>query len=77
MEGIVLADIKNADAVAEESKKIAVHANFRAVTVQVDVTDEAAVKEMAEIAIKEFGRIDYCVHSAGVSVPFSNLYFGG
>ncbi|KAA8650177.1 hypothetical protein EYZ11_008515 [Aspergillus tanneri] len=66
VEGIVLADLKPADVVVEESQKFASHANLRAVSVQTDVTDEASVNIMVQTAIKEFGRIDYCVHSAGM-----------
>ncbi|ATZ50012.1 hypothetical protein BCIN_05g04020 [Botrytis cinerea B05.10] len=32
----------------------------------VDVTDGKSVQEMVDTAVKEFGRIDYYVHSAGI-----------
>ena len=41
--------------------------NFRAIAVQVDVSDEDSVRAMVDTAVKEFGRVDYCVHCAGVS----------
>ena len=35
--------------------------------VEIDVTNEDSVQTVVENAMKEFGRLDYCVHSAGVS----------
>lgn len=69
VEGVIFADLNKAQAesAAEESKTYAQNPNFRAVVVEVDIVDEAAVQNMVEVAVKEFGRIDYCVHCAGVS----------
>lgn len=71
VEGVILADLNlsGAELVAQEStkKKWAANSHFRATAVQADVSDEAAVNNMVDIAVKEFGRIDYCVHAAGVS----------
>ena len=53
-------------AAAEESKKFTENASFKATAVKVDITDEASVDEMVQTALKEFGRIDYSVNSAGV-----------
>ncbi|KAI9043095.1 SDR family NAD(P)-dependent oxidoreductase [Aspergillus affinis] len=66
VEGLVLADLEPADAVVEESRTFATHANLRAISVQTDVADESSVDSLVELAVKEFGRIDYCVHSAGM-----------
>ncbi|KAL1984530.1 hypothetical protein VTN96DRAFT_9030 [Rasamsonia emersonii] len=68
VEGVIFADLNKAQAesAAEESKTYAQNPNFRAVVVEVDIVDEAAVQNMVEVAVKEFGRIDYCVHCAGV-----------
>ena len=65
---MVLADTneEGAQAAAEESSKLATHPSFRATAVQVDITDEASVDNMVEAALREFGRIDYNVNSAGV-----------
>ncbi|KAL2831387.1 oxidoreductase [Aspergillus cavernicola] len=41
--------------------------SFRAVSVQADVTDEASVAQIVETAVKEFGRVDYCLHAAGAT----------
>lgn len=35
--------------------------------VKVNVTDAKSVQEMVDVAVKEFGRIDYVVNAAGVS----------
>ncbi|KAH8697356.1 oxidoreductase [Talaromyces proteolyticus] len=68
VEGIVLADLdkSGADDAAVESKKLARNAKFRTIVVQADISDEAAVNGIVDAAIKEFGRIDYCVHCAGM-----------
>ncbi|WVR07070.1 hypothetical protein IAU60_004109 [Kwoniella sp. DSM 27419] len=36
-------------------------------TVQCDVTNELAVKDMVQAAVQRFGRIDYAVNSAGIT----------
>ncbi|KOC08000.1 oxidoreductase, short-chain dehydrogenase/reductase family [Aspergillus flavus AF70] len=70
VEGVILADLNlsGAELVAQEStkKKWAANSHFRATAVQADVSDEAAVNNMVDIAVKESGRIDYCVHAAGI-----------
>ena len=68
---MVFADINEEGALtaAEESKKFAENASFKAITVKVDVTDEASVDSMVQTALREFGRIDYSVNSAGVCQP--------
>lgn len=66
--GVVFADL-NEDAAtkaAEESKSLAINANYRAIAVCVNVSDESSVRAMVETTVKEFGRIDYSVNSAGV-----------
>ncbi|KAL2850782.1 hypothetical protein BJX68DRAFT_266365 [Aspergillus pseudodeflectus] len=45
------------------------NSNFRAILVQTDVTDKDSVARTVEIAVKGFGRIDYCIHAAGLSTP--------
>lgn len=68
---MAFADIneEGALAAAEESKKFAENANFKAIAVKVDTTDEASVDNMVQTALEEFGRIDYSVNSAGVCFP--------
>ncbi|KAL3489627.1 oxidoreductase [Aspergillus germanicus] len=51
--------------IIDECRKFSKHPKFRVVPVQTDVADEDSDTKMVEIAVKEFGRIDYCVHSAG------------
>ncbi|KAI2643558.1 short-chain dehydrogenase/reductase SDR [Xylaria nigripes] len=67
---VVLADI-NADAaakVARESEKEATNPEFKTLAVAVDVTNVASVNAMVQAAVEAFGRVDYCVNSAGVGV---------
>ena len=65
---MAFADIneEGALAAAEESKKFAENASFKAIAVKVDITNEVSVDNMVQTALKEFGRIDYSVNSAGV-----------
>lgn len=65
---MAFADIheEGALAAAEESKKFAENASFKAIAVKVDITNEASVDGMVQTALKEFCRIDYSVNSAGV-----------
>lgn len=68
--GIVFADRneQGARAAAEESKCYAQTPSYRAIAVAVDVTDPSSVQEMVDQTMKEFGRIDYNVNSAGVAM---------
>ncbi|KAI1144239.1 NAD(P)-binding protein [Hypoxylon sp. FL0543] len=68
-EGIVFADLneKGAQEAAEESKKYATNEKFRALAIQVDIVEEDSVQSMVDATIREFGRIDYNVNSAGIS----------
>lgn len=52
---------------AAESKKYATNAEYQSLVIKVDMADEAAVQNMVDHIVKEFGRIDYAVNSAGVS----------
>ena len=65
---MLVADINRPGAreTAEKSKEYAIHPDYRAISVTVDVTDPVSVQDMVDVAIKEFGRIDYSVNSAGV-----------
>lgn len=68
--GVVFADIneQGAQESAEKSKSFAKHPDYRAVAVQVDITNEASVQNMVDKAVKEFGRIDYSINCAGVRI---------
>ncbi|KAI1371684.1 NAD(P)-binding protein [Hypoxylon crocopeplum] len=68
--GVIFADI-NEPAVtqaSEESKKLASNPLYRTIAVRTDVTDADSVQALVDLAVKEFGRIDYCINSAGVAV---------
>ena len=54
---------------------MAKHPEYRAIAVMVDVTDPESVQSMVDTTIKEFGRIDYSVNSAGVCRPPPNPYY--
>lgn len=84
MQGIAFADLnkQGAQEAAEESKTYARHAEFKALAIKVDVADETSVQSMVDLVVKEFGRIDYAVNSAGVSdhvcnIPSSLLSYPG
>lgn len=67
----MVADI-NVDAAkktADEAKAAAATCttlDFRAEAVHIDIADESSVQTAVEKMVELFGRVDYCVHSAGV-----------
>lgn len=69
MRGVLFADTDAAVSaeVAQESKQFATNPSYRALSVHVDVTDICSVQAMVDLAVAEFGRVDYCVNAAGVS----------
>ena len=60
-------DVDAGRKVAAECKAIAINAEFQGEHVQIDVTQEVSVQNATARAMQAFGRIDYCVNSAGVS----------
>ena len=66
---VVFADIDEeaAQAAAEISKKHASNPEYRPLVYKVDITDADSVQNMMAFTIKECGRVDYAVNSAGVS----------
>jgi NAD(P)-dependent dehydrogenase (short-subunit alcohol dehydrogenase family) len=73
--GLVIADVnlEGAQETAAQAKAVAVHPDFRVDAVHVDVANEDSVKASIAHASKFLGRIDYAVHSAGVSLALDNL----
>ena len=65
---IAFADIneKGAQEAAQTSKKFATHPEYKVIALKVDVVDPVSVQSMVDTTIKELGRIDYNVNSAGV-----------
>jgi hypothetical protein len=53
---------------AETSKKYATNPDYIAIALHVEVTDVESVQNMVDYTQKEYRRIDYFVHSAGVSL---------
>ncbi|KAF2230328.1 NAD(P)-binding protein [Viridothelium virens] len=66
--GVIFADINEdgAQEAAGQSQKYAKQSEYRGLSVKVDITSEESVASLVSIAVKEFGRIDYAVHSAGI-----------
>jgi NAD(P)-dependent dehydrogenase (short-subunit alcohol dehydrogenase family) len=71
---VVLADIADAAPVARSLRE----AGGRAMALQVDVSDEAAVQRMVDETVQEFGRIDILVNNAAIAAsiqlrPFEQI----
>ncbi|RYP29949.1 hypothetical protein DL767_006482 [Monosporascus sp. MG133] len=71
--GITIADLdfESAESVAQDAKAVANNPSFRANVRQIDVTSEQSVSNAVAYAVQAFGRIDYCVNSAGLGVQSS------
>lgn len=69
VKGVAFADLneQGAQDAAAESKKYSTDAQYQSLVIKVDVADEVLVQQMVDQVVKEFGRIDYAVNSAGVS----------
>ncbi|KAI1390316.1 NAD(P)-binding protein [Hypoxylon trugodes] len=68
--GVLIADLnlKAAQETVAEATAAATNPKFRAEAIEVDVSKEDSVKNAVAHMVKSFGRIDYCVHSAGIPV---------
>lgn len=68
--GVVFADInyEGARYADEVSKGYARHTEYRAFAANVDISDSESVQDLILTTVKEIGRIDYAVNSAGVSL---------
>jgi 3-oxoacyl-[acyl-carrier protein] reductase len=62
---IVVADLVDEANAAEVMTEVAAHGG-EALFVRTDVSDEASVKELAELALDRFGRVDILVNNAGI-----------
>ena len=71
--GVVFADLneEGAQQAADESKKYAINTAYRALHFKLDVSDEQSVKSVVDATVKLFGRIDYALNAAGVSLCIS------
>ncbi|XXH05556.1 hypothetical protein Hte_011988 [Hypoxylon texense] len=65
---IAFADIneEGAHEAAQESRKYAKHASYKSLAIKVNIVDEESVQTMVDTTVKEFGRIDFSVNSAGM-----------
>ncbi len=61
-------NLEAAERVVKEISASASNASFRAKAVEVDVTSDGSVKHAIAETVTFFGRIDYCVNSAGVGL---------
>jgi len=64
---VVVADI-NLEGAQETAAAIAASTGRRAIGVKADVTNEAEVAAMVDLAVETFGRLDICVSNAGVLI---------
>ncbi|KAI3317928.1 hypothetical protein HD806DRAFT_513701 [Xylariaceae sp. AK1471] len=60
--------LSSAEKVVAEITSLATASNFRAQAIEVDVTLETSVESAVQQAVRSFGRIDYCINSAGIGV---------
>ncbi|EYR62929.1 short-chain dehydrogenase, partial [Actinotalea ferrariae CF5-4] len=65
--GAVVLAARREDALEDLAREVR-KAGARTMVVPVDVTDEAAVRELADRAVEEFGRVDVWVNDAAVAV---------
>jgi NAD(P)-dependent dehydrogenase (short-subunit alcohol dehydrogenase family) len=75
MEGckVVLADIL--DLVHDTAKEVAQqYPSSEAYAVQLDVSDEKAIKELVEGAVKKFGKLDIMANNAGMHMHTGNVW---
>lgn len=66
--GVIFADldIEGAKASAEKSNQYATNPQYRSLAVEVNITEPESVQKMVDFTVKELGRVDYFVNSAGV-----------
>jgi NAD(P)-dependent dehydrogenase (short-subunit alcohol dehydrogenase family) len=57
----------SAKRVAAEFKAVATMASFRTEALHMDVSKADSVEHATNYMVENFGRIDYCINSAGVS----------
>lgn len=59
---------ETARASSEESKKYARNQEYQTTIFEMKVQDDKSVQAMVDFVVKEFGRLDYAVNAAGVSL---------
>jgi NAD(P)-dependent dehydrogenase (short-subunit alcohol dehydrogenase family) len=67
---VVFADMNEdtAKESSELSKKHASSSEYHTTTFKMDVSDAASVQAMVDFVVAKFGRLDYAVNAAGVSL---------
>lgn len=66
-------NVEAASRVVAECKAVAAANNFRAESLQIDITQEESVEMATKCMVKAFGRIDYCINCAGVSLVSTSI----
>lgn len=69
---VVVVDLKDTE--GEETVELIKQASGEAFYMRVDVSDEAAVKEMVEKTVKTYGRLNHAVNNAGILGSFMPLH---
>jgi hypothetical protein len=73
--GLLVADLnlEGAEKTAADARSVATNSEFQVEAIQIDVAIEDSVDRAIAHMVEKFGRIDYCVHSAGVSIALRLL----
>lgn len=66
---MIVADVNvdGAKETAAQAKAAAINPDFQVEAIEADVASEESVKAAVARTVQTFGRIDYAIHSAGVS----------
>ncbi|KAI2606572.1 hypothetical protein GGR54DRAFT_437932 [Hypoxylon sp. NC1633] len=79
--GVLVADLDHeaAQKTVAKAKAVASNPDFKAEAIHIDVSVEESVKNAVAHMVQSFGRVDYCVHSAGIPsrtwLPVSSASF--
>ncbi|KAK5996477.1 Short-chain dehydrogenase srdC [Cladobotryum mycophilum] len=67
---VVVVDLNHEAALttARDTEAVATNPAYKVLALSVDVSSAASVEKMVQQAVDTFGRIDYCVNSAGIGV---------
>lgn len=61
-------NVETAKTSSEESKNYASNKEYKTTTLEMNVQDDKSVEAMVDFVVKNFGRLDYAVNAAGVSL---------
>src|SRR5579884_2907533 len=66
---VVLSELPDRLKNAEETAQEIARAGRKAFVVPLDVTDLPGIREMVNVVVAEFGRIDILINNAGINIP--------